>query len=210
MSGPLLRAAKVAVDLARRPQDIGRYVAHNLVRRSSPLDLELPWMPYSVIDYLSSLDLSEALVHEYGAGGSTLFLARRANVVVSVESSADWHQRLSERLSAAGLNNVDLRHADAAFDKPDELQRSEFWQALPTGPADLIIIDSEDHHTGRGCRPQLFAYAEQQIRPGGTIVVDDAHRYTKLRSAAKASSMRTFRGAGPGRTYTSLTDVYQY
>ena len=210
MSNTALRSIKVAAMLLRRPKDLAPYLTHNVVGRRSPLDLGLPWMSYAVIDALSERLTASSVVHEYGAGGSTVFFAQRAGTVVSLESASEWHAVTAMRLQLLGAQNVDLRFAEADFTDAQRLRQSAFYQALPTGPADVILIDSEDHHQGHACRPQLFAFAEDQVREGGVIVVDDADRYQLLRTRNRARGRRTFKGVGPGRAFVSMTDMYLY
>jgi hypothetical protein len=50
---------------------------------------------------------------------------------------------------------------------------SEFDLGIPTEPPDLIAIDSLDHFTHRA-RPVLFRRAEELVRGGGLVLVDDA------------------------------------
>lgn len=195
--------------LLARPQDVQRYVRHN-ARRRSPLELGLPWMSYAVIDFLNARIGPSWTVHEYGSGGSTVFLAQRAARVVSVESSPEWYHRVRRELQRLELHNVDLRQGAADFAEAEALYRSDFFGQLPDEPADLILIDSEDHHAGHRNRPLLFAFAERRVRPGGFIVVDDADRYRGLRRANAARAVHTLRGTGPGRTFVSMTDLYQY
>jgi len=173
------------------------------------MQLGLPWMPYAVIDFLDRWMGPETLVYECGSGGSTLFFARRAGKVVSLESDEEWAKAVARRLREEGLANVALRCASADFARPETLPGSEFYKGIPTEPADLIVIDSLDHSTHRA-RPVLFRRAEEVVRPGGLVVVDDAWRYQQLHGESKASEIRTFRGVGPGTRRPQWTDVFVY
>src|SRR4051812_3930217 len=51
----------------------------------------LPWYTYPMIDYLNQLDFSEKSVFEFGAGNSTLYWARRAKSVTSIEHDVKWY-----------------------------------------------------------------------------------------------------------------------
>ena len=100
------KAARLFVNLALHPRYASRYVANNLLQHRSPLDLELPWFSYAAIDFLEDyLDPSLA-VFEYGSGGSTLFFARRAASVVSVEDNPEWFNRVQKRLAEQQITNV--------------------------------------------------------------------------------------------------------
>lgn len=207
----MLRRSKLheGTALLTRPQDAVRLVRQTVLAQASPLELELPWMSYAVIDFLDRWITDRTVVLECGAGGSTLFFARRAGRVVSVESDPAWSAAVRARLDAKGLDNVDLRSAEADFADPDALPDSPFFRALGDEPADLVLIDSFDHVTHR-CRPILFHRGEELVRPGGIVVVDDAWRYEHLRDEHRARAVERFRGLGPGSRRLRTTDVYRY
>ena len=55
-----------------------------------------------------------------------------------------------------------------------------------------------------------FERAENQIKPGGIIVIDDSWRYPGLRKKNRAKEFREFRSVGPCRPGVTSTDVYFY
>lgn len=67
--------------------------------------LDVPWWPYSASDrldeYLAALG-GQARVFEYGSGASTLWLAKRSGLVVSVEHDPVWHGRVQQLLADSG------------------------------------------------------------------------------------------------------------
>jgi predicted O-methyltransferase YrrM len=201
--------AHIGAALVKQPQYVPRYVRHNLWRRQSPLELELPWMPYAVIDFLDRKLDRESVVLELGSGGSTLFLARRAGSVTSFEENEQWATDVADALRRAHLTNVRLEAVSADFGDLANLADSEYWRALPDSPVDVIIVDSSDYQTHEA-RPMLFSRMEQIVRPGGVIVVDDAWRYPQLRQRSRASSVKSYRGVGPGTTRPQWSDVYFY
>ena len=77
--------------------------------------LDLLWWTFSAIgemdDFLRSR--GNARVFEYGSGASTIWRARRALSVVSVEHERDWHSVVSQRLSPYQNAAVGLIDADA-------------------------------------------------------------------------------------------------
>jgi SAM-dependent methyltransferase len=202
-------AARIFLALAKRPRDVPRYMAHSGLTRRSPMQLGLPWMPYSVIDFLDRWIDSGTLVYEFGSGGSTFFFARRAGKVVSLENDERWANAVGQQLADQGITNVDLRYVTADFSRPETVAESEFYMAIPVERADVVVIDSLDHYT-HGSRPVLFHRAEESIRPGGLVVLDDAWRYRHLRGESDATEVRTFRGVGPGTRGAQWTDVFFY
>lgn len=57
----------------------------------------IPWYTYPAIEYLNGLNFQDIDVFEYGAGNSSLFWSKRARTVVSVESDAEWYERIRGR-----------------------------------------------------------------------------------------------------------------
>jgi hypothetical protein len=75
----------------------------------SPLNDEVPWIPFPALRWLERQVHAETRVFEWGSGGSTLFFARRARNVVSVEHHAEWHALVRTRLDQNGLHGCSYR-----------------------------------------------------------------------------------------------------
>jgi hypothetical protein len=110
-----------------------------------------------------------ARVFEYGAGASTIWLARHAARVTSVEHHAEWHQRLTKEV--ARYPNIELHHR--------ELDGDAYIGAIEAadGPFDLIVVD------GRR-RTDCLARAIPHLAPGGIILFDDSGRARYRRAIA--------------------------
>src|SRR3546814_13819016 len=97
--------------------------------------LGLPWWNVAatreVAEFLRARP--KAHVFEYGAGASTIWLARHAAGVVSVEHHAEWHQRLTK--AVVRYPGIQLLHR--------ELERDAYIDAIDAanGPFDLIVVD---------------------------------------------------------------------
>src|SRR5882724_10582455 len=102
------KVGRVIGNLILHPQYISRCLTHNVLNGKTPLDLEIPWFSYAAIDFLDGFVQPDMKVFEYGSGGSTLFFARRAKSVVSVEDNAKWFEWVSRRLEQQRLANVSL------------------------------------------------------------------------------------------------------
>jgi hypothetical protein len=161
--------------------------------------LDLAWWQ---LDALAEVDrflrrTPGARVFEYGSGASTLWLARRASEVVSVEHDRDWHAVLAGKLSA--YPHVALRlvpgspsgtEGDAyRSDKPGarEMSFRDYVHAIEDEPGafDLIVID------GR-CRVSCLDAARAKLKPGGMILFDNSNR-ARYRSGLEASGLRSKR-----------------
>jgi hypothetical protein len=77
-----------------------------------------PWLPYSAIRWLDNAVLPTMRVLEIGAGASTVFFAKRARSVVSVERDPVWRSRVRDY----GATVTDT---------------------VPDGTFDLILLDDE-------------------------------------------------------------------
>ena len=57
----------------------------------------IPWYSYPAIEYLSNLDFKDKFVLEYGSGNSSLFWAKRAKGVVSIENNKEWFEKIEKQ-----------------------------------------------------------------------------------------------------------------
>lgn len=127
------------------------------------IELDLPWWNVAatraVEEHLKRR--RNARVFEYGAGGSTAWLARRAGEVFSVEHAAGWHKLIGGLLAAS--DNVTLSHR--------ELSGEGYVGAIHEagGKFDLIVID------GRR-RLECLDRARAHLAPQGLILFDDSGR----------------------------------
>ena len=129
----------------------GRSISEN-----APVDAEghpIPWYTYPMIEYLESLDLSDLTIFEYGCGNSSLWWAKHAKKVVSVEDNREWYNKISSTLP--GNASVILAEDRAAYVNTID---SSF---------DLIIVDGS-------VRYQCCLKAVDHLSPGGAIILDNA------------------------------------
>jgi precorrin-6B methylase 2 len=146
------------------------------------LALDLPWWSFGAIDALTAFmgGRQGLRVYEYGAGSSTIWLARRGCTVFSVEHDPDWYETFKS--SVAGFNSINLRLVQALRSPTCDCYRSDRdgWKECCfrnyvhsidaiDGVFDLIVID------GRS-RVACFAHAKSRLAPGGVIIFDNANR----------------------------------
>ncbi|WP_419696297.1 hypothetical protein ACN2CC_11020 [Mesorhizobium muleiense] len=84
---------------------------HKIVTLMTGRRKENPWWPLSVIPIIESHLDSHKDVIEFGSGGSTIWLAGRANRVIAVEDNLEWHSKVRSRLIDLGYTNADVRHS---------------------------------------------------------------------------------------------------
>jgi predicted O-methyltransferase YrrM len=127
-------------------------------------------------------------VIEFGAGGSTLWLAQRVKHVTSYENDADWLSVLKSKVP----DNVTLH-----------------FESLPLeGQADLLFLDGEPVEL----RGEWLRLAPSLLKPGGILVLDNCNRpeYEKeLAEFAKtAIHIERVSDTSMGTRYT-VTDFYR-
>jgi hypothetical protein len=202
------KIGRVIGSLISHPQYISRCLAHNVINGKTPLDLEIPWFSYAAIDFLDSFVRPHMTVFEYGSGGSTLFFAKRAKSVRSVEDNPKWFEWVSRKLMQKGLANASLSLCEFNFKEPVGFEHSAYLNAIADEKFDVIVVDSSEEWTH--VRPICFEKAQDRVNEGGIIVLDDSWRYPALRKTHHAKEVKVFQSVGPCRPGVTSTDVYFY
>jgi hypothetical protein len=202
------KIGRVIGDLILHPKYIPRCVTHNILNGKTPLDLEIPWFSYSAIDFLKTYLKPTMTVCEYGSGGSTLFFAQRTARVYSIEDNPKWYEWVSRRLNEKQVNNVTLKLCPFDFKNPAGFEQSEYLNAMPPEPFDVIVIDGSEEWIQ--VRPICFEKAQNHVQPGGIIIVDDSWRYPGLREKNGAIRHHVFQSVGPCRPGVTSTDIFFY
>jgi precorrin-6B methylase 2 len=178
------------------------------------LTLDVPWWTFEssdlVADFLATHP--DARVFEWGSGSSTLWLAKRAGSVISVEHDVEWAETVRGMLP----KNCDLRavppipatSAAAVTSSKDGFAGLDFTAYVEEidkvqGDFDLIVVD------GRA-REACFAKAVNRVAPGGRILFDnvDRKRYVEAISASAVPLDVTWtRGLTPSLPYPTRTAV---
>ncbi|MBR9765968.1 MAG: class I SAM-dependent methyltransferase [Rhodobacteraceae bacterium] len=180
--------------------------------------LDVPWWTYRAIDRVDAFlaERPAARVFEYGSGASTVWLARRAASVTTIEHHAGWGYKMQGLLDRLpGLGPVRLRtvlpDADRVTDplyvsqkKPEQGQSFRAYARAierEEGQFDLIVID------GRA-RAACLAHARTRLAPGGLIVFDNSHR-CRYREAIESCDLRVerLRGLTPSLPYPDETTL---
>lgn len=187
----------------------GIYDSADLVR------LDMPWWTFSAIDalevFLSSRNGS-ARVYEFGAGASTIWLAKRSRSVDSVEHDAPFAQSMDSMFGA--YPNITLRvveptavaHSTKARSNRKGYTESSFDHYVSSidqveGTFDLIVID------GRA-RVSCLARSVSRLSPGGIILFDNSNRL-EYREAINSCGLqeRVTRGLAPALPFPSQTSI---
>jgi len=203
-----LRSIAAGTGLLRALQDAGRENRTALWVRSlfaiydieDMAALDLPWWTLAAVEEADRFlkGRPSPRVFEYGSGASTIWLARRAASVTSIEHDPSWYPVVSKRLEPFDNAQVQLIEADrdtvGAYVSEKEGWKGRSFQRYASaidaedGAFDLIIID------GRA-RGACLTHAVTKLAPDGMILFDNSGRQ-RYREAIKESglSARAYRG----------------
>lgn len=194
-----------------------RHWAHSLtlVHDSRAMaDLDVPWWTYeaiSTVDAWLAARMEPATVFEYGSGASTVWLARRAGQVHSVEHHVGFaelmHPELARHPNASVRVVEPVPSANPAVPSRKEghagLDFSEYVAAIDEVPGsfDLVVID------GRA-REACLAAAVGRLATDGLIVFDNSRRL-RYREAITRCDLdeRVFGGLTPTLPYPEQTSL---
>lgn len=194
--GAVLRAVGVLGWLERRQDRRGYHWVRSLFAIhdiDQMIALDVPWWTYRAIDRVDAFLRArpDASVFEYGSGASTIWLARRAGAVHSVEHDMSWFDLMQSRIAPYPHIRLSLAPADNApsahllYHSQKEEHAGESFEnyvaaiTLTGQTYDLIVID------GRA-RGACLRVAQQCLSDGGMIVFDNTKR--KRYAAAIAQS----------------------
>jgi hypothetical protein len=122
-----------------------------------------PVLTYGAIGFLESFLNGNSRVLEFGTGGSTVWLASRVGLVVSIEHDERW----SDRIPA--ISNLDLRIVPCLGNWYNDDPGSNYSRAAAgDSPYDAIIVDGM-------ARTDCAREALSLVASDGIIVLDDLH-----------------------------------
>lgn len=146
-----------------------------------------PWISEAATHWLGKFLKAKMKVFEYGSGGSTLYLAKRVQQVVSVENNWSWFLAVKKALRENKLKNVAVHYAGHEKLTPET---SAFVSSDPSDPKyfnisfknyvttinkypdkyfDLVFVD------GRA-RNSCLVMGIPKVKKGGYIFLDDSQR----------------------------------
>jgi hypothetical protein len=176
--------------------EIGWFRAFN---SRSPLGADgepIPWVTYSFIDFIADRIQKEHKIFEFGSGNSTLYYAKRAGTVVSVEHDKEWF----DKITTGKPSNSEMVFC--------ELESNGAYSKMPTSrdqKFDIIIVDGRDRVNC--CYHSLSALSES-----GVVVLDDSERlkYQDGRTFLLENGFKelSFSGISPGLFYRKSTSVF--
>lgn len=175
-----------------RPGALPRYLADRVaVRRAFKRQTEVtPWITADSLEILEGLLEPDHVGVEFGSGGSTAWFAARVGHLHSVEANPVWHAEVTSRLATESVRNVSYYLASSdehGYGTP--AARDEYVNFAPdlgSESQDFVFIDGE-------YRDECAMRALKLVRPGGTIILDNANTYlpNDLRSPWKVDAPAT-------------------
>jgi len=190
------------------PKKIFFYLKMGPFLHSTPLEIGLPWFSLGSIEFLEKWLNKDMDVFEYGSGGSTIFFANRCKSVISTENNLHWFNQLRHKIDESGFSNIRLQYVEYNFEYALDFATSDYLNSIPDKKFDTIVIDCAEESLQ--VRPLCFYHAEQSIKKGGIIIVDDSWRYPQIRMKNQAKSFQKFESIGPCRPGVTSTDIYFY
>lgn len=211
----------MAGELGRHPRELP-YAArwlHSLLPGHSPLFDEMPWITFRAIDWLDAYLKPDMSVFEYGAGGSTLYLAKRVRHVASVEHDEEFHRLVSDILAKRAIRNCQLmlhKAVPCAAGNRDFASYQEKYRGLcfesyvkaiddcPDQSLDLVLVD------GRA-RMACVKRSLGKIKPGGALMLDNSNRpaYAEANRLLGGVPRLDLPGVTPWNIEVSQTSVWQ-
>jgi predicted O-methyltransferase YrrM len=174
----------------------------------------MPLLPYSATTFLAPRVGAQSRVFEYGGGGSTVWFARRAGSVITIEHDEHWSEMIEHRLASLQVRNVSVRlippdvstHSEKFRSIYDEGSFENYVKAIddfPDASFDVVMVD------GRA-RIACLERSIGKVRPGGVLVLDDSSRdrYQEAGSMLRSWQKHEFQGVRPTSVWTGTTSCW--
>lgn len=210
----------MAGELSRHPGEVPyawRWL-QSVLPGHSPLGDEVPWITFRAMDWLDAYLRPHMKVFEYGAGGSTIYFAKRVKAVASVEHDAGFFEIVRSMLRERGLDNCELELHEPQPCEEGSRPFSSFQpkyvgmcfesyvkaiDRYPDGHFDLVLVD------GRA-RIACVERAAKKIKAGGALVLDNTDRpgYARAYQMMANNKCRDFPGLTPWNMEVSQTTVW--
>lgn len=129
-------------------------------RPLSPDGNELPWMNYPIIAFLQERLSKELTIFEFGSGYSTLFFAKRAKSVMSVEYDDTWFQLINKNLPENAQIIFKQKDIDGEYCRVIQSTGKQF---------DVVVVDGRD-------RVNCIKQSIDALSDRGVILLDDSQR----------------------------------
>lgn len=154
---------------------------------------EIPWYTYPAIEYLNNIDFSEKIIFEYGSGNSSVYWARKAKAVFSVEHDKEWYKELNKKLSKN--QNISFCESENSYLKAIKNISEKI---------DVIVIDGI-------YREKCAKLVKEHLSERGIVILDNSDWYKETSKYFREELDLIevdFHGFGPINNYTWTTSIF--
>jgi hypothetical protein len=154
----------------------------------------IPWFTYAATEYIKQMDFSQKSIFEYGSGNSTLFWAKRAKLLMSVENDEKWFKYVSRKLVRNKRAKVLLAQTKRSYVNAINVAGEKI---------DVIVIDGE-------YRDDCAKQAVKKINRGGFIILDNSDWFPETAKYLRQQNLIEIdmSGFGPINHYISTTSFF--
>jgi hypothetical protein len=174
-----------------------------------------PWLSLPAVDFLKKHLRPTFKILEYGSGVSTVYFARRAQEVISIEHDENWFRAVEKAIRDRGISNwkgllipPEKKASSDPRDPSDwdqyasgspphaEFRFASYARACDRFPDEYFDVAVVD---GRA-RPSCLKHARFKVKKGGYLILDNTERDYYLPSVEKLKGEYTaqnFPGAVP-------------
>jgi predicted O-methyltransferase YrrM len=157
-------------------RELTGHVAYYLYRRKHP---EHPWLARPANSILESFLTKRDVGLEFGSGRSTLWFAQKVSALTSVEHNPVWHKKVTKELELRKLANVNCLFVekDVEDGKGQEAAYVRITEKFHKSSFDFILVDG-------AYRDSCALASLVLLRPGGILIIDDAHWFLPSNSTS--------------------------
>lgn len=152
----------------------------------------IPWYTYPLIEFINQLNFSQCTIFEYGSGFSSLYWARNAYEVTSVESDSEWYNIVKSNL----MPNQEIILRTEPNDYINEIFNY-------SNKFDVIIIDGI-------YRFDCANKAINKLKDGGMLILDNSDWLPNTCDLLHKLGFTQFDFIGPGpiNSYAWCTSIF--
>ena len=158
----------------------------------------LPWYTYPSINFLKYRTYSDKTVLEFGGGQSTLWWAKRARSVVTLEGDREWYEKIKNKMP----DNVDLHYVSMKDKDTNVLRVKETLSSISHKRFHVVVIDGL-------YRYEMIDIACNVLTEDGIVICDNAEGYDFYDGFKNRGLNRVdFYGIAPGVVLPHCTAIY--
>jgi precorrin-6B methylase 2 len=177
----------------------------------------IPWLTYPFIDFIDDRINNSLEIFEFGAGNSSIYWARKAKSVISIEHSPEWFKIIKAN-DKFKYENLDIRLVEI----PEDLKKKGYHVMAFTNHENKYVHSLRDLNRKFDVvvvdglfRNSCILNSLASLKPGGVIFLDNTSRIyekdLKLGTdflAENGFRRIDFRGVGPIYSTKSSTTVF--